>query len=346
MSFEIDFLPVGDASKSGDSIALRYGYGQLNPGQQTVVVVDGGTQETGAALVEHIRREYSTNHVEYAILTHPDLDHVAGLKVVIEQMDVRVLFMHRPWEHAAEIRDMFANPFSTTRLAQKIRRALEAAHDLEQLALRRRIKIVEPFAGGGTPDRAITFLGPTRDYYQSLICEFRETPEPRDTIAATFTAAKVAAQAVARWVRETLTSETLDDKGDTSAENNSSVITLFRWDGQQSLLTADAGIPALTRAVDFAGGNLTGLNILQIPHHGSRRNVGPSILNRLGARYAVISACKDGAPKHPSRKVINALIRRGIDVYCTSGKLLNHSVGSARYFSPAVAEIFNDYVEE
>lgn len=349
MPFEIDFLPVGDASKSGDSIALRYGYGQLLPGQQTVVVVDGGTQDSGRELVDHVRREYGTNVVDYAILTHPDLDHVAGLKIVLEEMDVRVLVMHRPWEHAAAIRDMFANPFTPSRLAEKIRRALEAAHDLEQLALRQGVQIIEPFAGGGTTDGALTFLGPNREYYQSLLCNFRETPEAKEGIAALLAFAKAAAQATVRWVRETLTFETLDDSGETSAENNSSAITLFRWDSTLVLLTADAGIPALMQAADAAslsGVNLKALNVLQVPHHGSRRNVGPMILSRLYAPHAIISVCKDGAPKHPSKKVINALIRRGMNVYCTSGHLLNYSVGSSRYFSAAVAESFSEYVEE
>lgn len=346
MPFEIDFLPVGDASKSGDSIALRYGYGQLLPGQQTVAVIDGGTQEAGGKLVEHIRREYSSDRVDYAILTHADLDHVAGLKVVVEEMDVRFLFMHRPWEHAAAIRDMFASSFSTTRLAEKIRRALEAAHDLEQLARRRRIQIMEPFAGGGTRDGAVTFLGPTQDYYQSLICAFRETPEPSEGMVSVLSVARATARSAVRWIKETLSVETLEDNGETSAENNSSVISLFHWDGQQVLFTADAGIPALTRAADFAGIDLTRLNLLQIPHHGSRRNVGPTILDRVRALHAVISVCKDGAPKHPSKKVINALIRRGTGVYCTSGKLLNYSAGSNRYFNPAVAETFSEYVEE
>src|SRR5690348_4417469 len=109
MPFEIDFLPVGDASKSGDSIAIRYGYGALIPGNQRVIVIDGGTQESGQALVDHVRQVYGTTAVDFAILTHPDLDHVAGLRVVLEQLKVGVLFMHCPWEHANEIRDMFAN---------------------------------------------------------------------------------------------------------------------------------------------------------------------------------------------------------------------------------------------
>ena len=53
---EIDFLPVGNGDKSGDAIAVRYGY----PGNYKVMVYDGGTKESGEALVEHIRKHYGT----------------------------------------------------------------------------------------------------------------------------------------------------------------------------------------------------------------------------------------------------------------------------------------------
>jgi hypothetical protein len=50
LGYEIDFLPVGNGDKSGDAIAVRYG----EPGNYKVMVVDGGTKESGQALVAHI----------------------------------------------------------------------------------------------------------------------------------------------------------------------------------------------------------------------------------------------------------------------------------------------------
>jgi hypothetical protein len=43
MDFEIEFLPVGDASKAGDAIVVRYG----SNGLYQVIVVDGGTDDAG-----------------------------------------------------------------------------------------------------------------------------------------------------------------------------------------------------------------------------------------------------------------------------------------------------------
>jgi hypothetical protein len=68
---------------------------------------------------------------------------------------------------------------------------------------------------------------------------------------------------------------------------------------------------------------------VQIPHHGSRRNVGPSILNSIlgpikpngtapHAR-AYVSAPRDD-DSHPRKMVLNAFLRRGFGVAATQGR--------------------------
>jgi hypothetical protein len=61
MAYEIDFLPVGDGSKSGDAIALRYG-NLGDPSQQMVIVIDGGYTDDGETLVDLIRTRYNTSY--------------------------------------------------------------------------------------------------------------------------------------------------------------------------------------------------------------------------------------------------------------------------------------------
>src|SRR5687768_13513744 len=98
MAYEVDFLPVGDGERSGDAIAVRFG--NLNdPNQQYVVVIDGGFTDTGMELVTHIKKFYNTTHVDLVISTHPDSDHAAGLSVVLSELTVSQLWMHKPWEH-------------------------------------------------------------------------------------------------------------------------------------------------------------------------------------------------------------------------------------------------------
>jgi beta-lactamase superfamily II metal-dependent hydrolase len=102
--------------------------------------------------------------------------------------------------------------------------------------------------------------------------------------------------------------------------------------GGRLVLTGDAGIPALTVAADYMEDfGLAGpLDFIQVPHHGSRRNVGPTILDRLLGGYpqsprasSFVSASRDDK-KHPSRQVTNAFCRRGAPVCSTEGRAIRH----------------------
>jgi len=131
--------------------------------------------------------------------------------------------------------------------------------------------------------------------------------------------------------------ETLSENGETSAENESSVILYANIGGQGLLFTGDAGIQALSRSVDFAKLNqinLEDLRFSQMPHHGSRRNISPSLLDKiLGPRVphgyhknktAFVSASKT-SDIHPRKSVVNAYIRRGVSVHATQGNARRHS---------------------
>jgi len=331
MGYEIDFLPVGNGERSGDAIALRFGNLLANPPQQTVVVVDGGYTESGVSLVEHIKRLYKTERVDVVVSTHPDADHSAGLAVVLEKLQVGQLWMHQPWNHTDDIARMFKNERVTDEsVTAAIRESLDSARDLERIAQRRGIPIVEPFTGLTDATGNVVVVGPDQTFYESLLPGYRCTPEPA---AKGFWAEAVQlVQEAIRKVAERWDIETLTDEGETSAENNSSAIVLVQCaPGRFALLTGDAGIPALTRTADYLASrrfDLSKLSFIQVPHHGSQRNVGPTILNRLVGpklgtetviKTAFVSAGKDGDPKHPAKKVMNAFRRRGAPVHATQG---------------------------
>jgi beta-lactamase superfamily II metal-dependent hydrolase len=325
MAFEIDFMAVGEGQRSGDAIALRFGNLNGSRGEQTICIIDGGTKESGEALVDHINQYYGTNSVNFVFNSHPDSDHASGLTVVLEKMDCGTLVMHRPWEHSNDIHHLFDDGRVTPKsLAGRMERNLTAAHDLEKIALDMSIQIVEPFQGTKNDAGTIRVLGPSIDYYHSLLCNFRDMPElgAESTFTEFF---KSLMDRAISWVDETLEVETLTDPqvDSVSAENNSSCIILFTIDDHKLLFTGDAGSDALILASDYAqsmGIALDDLYFLQVPHHGSKRNVGPTVLNRIKATTAFISAGKEAEPKHPSKRVTNALIRRGATICVTAGK--------------------------
>lgn len=357
MAYDIDYLPVGTGERSGDAIALRYG--NLGTSSQTVMVIDGGTLDSGKRLVEHIRDTYKTNQVDLVWCTHPDGDHACGLRVVLEELSVGALLMHQPWDHAADIRNLFHDGRITDNsLGVRIRASLQAAHDLEKTAKKLGVRIIEPFQSSKRVlinGAYFTVLGPSIAYYQSLLPQFRGTPEPVQGLAGLLQKGYRAGQDAIRWVFESMHVETLTDPTDangTSAENNSSLILHAEIEGYQFLFTGDAGCPALFAAIDHASRfpeiDLTNLQLFHVPHHGSRRNLGPTVLNRISAQNAFISAGPNGEPKHPSKKVVNALIRRGATVVSTKGAAVcnQHPTVNRPGWSPAIPLEFSMQVED
>ena len=307
MGFEVDYLPVGEGEKSGDAIAMRWGYLEGRRSDQCVIVIDGGTKESGQALVEHIHRYYRTNEVDLVVCTHCDADHASGLAVVLEQLRVGTLLMHEPWLHAEEIHRLVKDRRTTVRsLTRKMEAGLEAAHDLREVAERKGVPVAEPFTDPDAEcrDQRISILGPSEEYYKQLLSKFRCVPRTDPTPDLSLT---------------------------TSAENNSSTIIFLTILGRKLMFTGDAGVEALTHAMDYGqrrGLDFSNLELFDVPHHGSEHNIDPHVLARFRSRVAVVSAAPDGAPKHPSSRVTNALMDRGTAVYATQGHALHYGVNA------------------
>ncbi len=244
--------------------------------------------------------------------------------------------MHKPWEHLAGL-DLYAGRFASSTLESRVKRSLDAVKVLAEAAYQQGVKVVEPFTGVTGWGGIVQVVGPTLEYYEELLPAFRGMP---NVAASSGALAKIlqAAGAVATRVRESLSIETLTDTGTTSAENNTSAILQFTFNGQRFLLTGDAGIQALDGAadrLDALGVGPDSLELVQVPHHGSDENVGPTVLDRLlglrpgldvQTRYGVVSAAVDGETcGHPSRQVTNAFRRRGTPVYATKGVNLRYA---------------------
>lgn len=330
--FEIDVLDV-ESTKSGDAITIRYAVN----GATTIHVVDGGFQDTGGKVVEHINTHYGNpQYIHHVVVTHPDGDHAGGLRKVLEEFEVGELWMLRPWIYADELIDRFSRFSSVENLKKRLKDIYSNIAALEEIAEERGIVIREPFQGARIG--SFIAMAPTRERYLDLVVESERTPEAvkeeqtaaENSFKAFYEAskAKVIAFLKAAWGEESFSPE------ETSAENEMSVVQYANLHGHRILLTGDAGRTGLTEAADyapFAGLALPGIDRFQVPHHGSRRNVSTEVLDRwLGPQLtespkegsetftALISAAK-ADEHHPRKSVIRAMIHRGAKVVSTEG---------------------------
>ncbi|MGS6472824.1 ComEC/Rec2 family competence protein [Pseudomonas aeruginosa] len=336
--YEIDFLPVGEGERSGDAIAVRWAEGD----GFKVLIYDGGTKASGQRLVNHVKKHYQTNHVDYVVNSHPDGDHASGLSVVLEQLSVGEVWMHRPWAHSAIIRDYFRDGRITDEsLSVRLQTKMAAAYKLETLAVAKGIPVSEPFQGSRVGP--FTVLSPAQDWYvHDLVADFAKSPEKKVALEAftedALTGLAKAVREAIQLIAEDWDVELLREQVTTSAENESSVILLAQFGNKGVMLTGDGGVQALDQAERYAASQglalPTLLRFIQVPHHGSRNNVSTSLLDRIvGQRKAAndgkttktafVSASAK-SETHPRKMVVNAFIKRGAAVYTTKKGGMRH----------------------
>ena len=143
MSYEIDFLNVGEESKSGDAICLRF----KDSAQRWVTgVIDGGSKDSGEKLCDHIEKYYGTKEIDFVLNTHPDADHTSGLISVLEKLIVKKLYMHLPWTHINDITPFLTDKRVTKEsLLKRMKDNIGYAYELFELAQKKKIPIEEPF---------------------------------------------------------------------------------------------------------------------------------------------------------------------------------------------------------
>lgn len=308
--FEVEFQSVGEGEKSGDAITLRF----TDPasGQDVIGIVDAGFTDTGARVVQHVLSYYGTNDVDFVISTHPDEDHINGMGIVMRNLNVRHLMMHRPALHG--------HPENS---------GSRPAEELTKLAQNQGAKVIEPFTGVGGYGGALLIAGPSKPYYEQLLAEQQVTQK---TVVAKRSFAERFLGEAATLVERALSGFPIeisfDDAGGTNPRNNSAVIVSFVFDETHVLLPSDAGVPAITQALDYLDSQertSAPLELIALPHHGSRHNLDLDTIKRLvgaahtSTRVGTAIASVSVESKLPSPRVANAFGRRGYPVFRTSG---------------------------
>jgi beta-lactamase superfamily II metal-dependent hydrolase len=343
---EIEFLAVGAGSKAGDAIIARYGEKKA----YELMLIDGGTADTGDKIVAHLKKYFGQTALEHVLLTHSDADHASGLRTVLNEIPVKNLWLHLPWFLSADAIALFKDKrWTKDGLQAAIKKEYDIIGEIFDIACARGCQVYYPFQGNNIGPFRI--LSPSQYAYLHLLPQFEKTPDADQSLieAASIWVGKasmmqklleLAKAKVESWTTETWNQERLKDGGATSASNESSVV-LYGSFGESArvLLTGDAGVRALTWAADYAvsvGLPLQQFSFVQIPHHGSRRNVGPTILTRLlgpiqpegsKARFRAFVSAPADDDTHPRRIVLNAFKRRGCKIISTQGSNKIHYGG-------------------
>lgn len=316
--FEVFFLFLGNA----DSILIRH----HAPGGKTVILIDGGAKQD-TPVVRKFLAEIGETRLHHVVCSHPHLDHGGGL---IDLVKDRSLSIDMGWVHAGDLLIDRINTSKYSTYSNLLRRAQASKQTQEELIAAfaaRRIRVYEPFAFNWIGPLQV--VSPTLEFYHSQMERIRrddivemlnERYKRRDNRA--LLESIFGNETEAQLIEE---AEELGGEPTSPANEVSTVLYLpfIQSDGAKKhfLLTADAGTEALThlaQASAQANHILFQLNWMQLPHHGSRRNLNVNLINYFCPRTAFISA--EGSKKHPSVKLVNAVKSAGGTVYSTHYK--------------------------
>lgn len=317
--YEIDMLDV----KAADAFLIHAFVKQPSGSEyEYVVLVDAGNEGDGEKILNHIQKYYTQQYIDLAIITHCDADHYGGMKYLIDKHNERKAFsIKKVWVHDPYVH-VDVDDVKYIRKKETLRDRLDAAYAfsdgsnllgmLDDSNINRR----EVFSGDSCDVLKINVLGPDKEYYESLIPEFRvdldfKEDQPDDEYG----------QSVRSFQsKEQFFSEALEDAHDDRSQvNQSSIIFSFCPNDKVFLFTGDAGKDALGRIIKNNQG-LKGIEWLKVPHHGSKHNLNNAIISHLQPKISFISTEK--YQKYANKCTVNALKKVG-DVYSTHSDRAN-----------------------
>lgn len=300
MDFVIDFVYVGD----GDGIII---WGR-NPNERDFVFfLDGGNQEYGTKIVQHykkwIKPHLYENRTIAFINSHPHTDHINGLIEIVKELGEEITWgiYNDPVKFISEeLRKNIKQSALRKEDADidHLYKSFQKVQELNDLCEQYNIEIKEALTDVFNY-KEIKIVSPTREFYTSKVQMFTNIDFLK---RVDYTNSPVE-------VDETLESlkpcAIVDEKNDASPENlSATVIELIDSSSNRYLLTSDAGVESFDD-MEKNGFDTENLTIVQLPHHGSRRNISTNWIGKFAPEMFIISA--QGNTKHPRKAVLSCI---------------------------------------
>lgn len=273
------------------------------------VLVDGGDKEFGETVAEFLN-DRNIKQIDYLIATHSDSDHIGGLNYVLENFEFKHIFrpfqismnsdntvyeyedLKEAYEH---IVDNYSNPkiskVTTSVYRTFIKNIYDETYTLEGNTLETKITVFYDGLKIGGTNYEIEFFGPLKRDVEIIFSDYSTETDGFATVGYGATNANDASSIF------TLTC--YDDKylfmGD--ARFTDSDLTdrdYSEWDFIESLTTSEKA--------KFAD-----IDVLMLPHHGSKYSTCEELLDLVLPRFVVVSAGVDNKYGHPHDEVLERL---------------------------------------
>ena len=333
--YEIDMLNV----KAADAFLIHF-FDSDDHDTEYIVLVDGGNYNDGKTIAEFIRTNYTHDYIDLAICTHCDKDHYGGIMYLLEQqrdngednMNIREIWVNDPADHVTLGEVKWIRKESTLQVKARSVYDLNGNNMLDvldELCKKSKIQRYEPFSDANAYQNGvyisskwnglIKVLGPSVEFYESLVIDFRNDLKRKDYETDESSDEKV------EFEDDKAYSKTVAEAGDDpSPHNQSSVIVKFVPNDHVYLFMGDAGRAAIDAMPNNLIAEIKNIYWLKIPHHGSKYNLDNDVVNHLNPQVAYISTEKYG--HYLSKAIVNVLKQLGAKIYTTNinGSMCHH----------------------
>jgi hypothetical protein len=310
---ELTFLDA----RQGDAVWVRWGDGRQ-------LLVDMGTSATGRGLADRFRAlPTDERSFELLVVTHVDIDHINGvLSGLVDPVEpVPVTFADvwfNGWEHLhGEVPADERSPLEPMGGAQgelltswlrdhAWNDAFDRAAVVRTDTTLPRIELPDGLT--------ITVLAPVQQRLTELIGKWQEEVSAaleRGDLEEVSPGLESMGPSTPPTLESAVDLELLSEdpfEPDDSPSNASSIALLLEHDGKRALLTGDATAEELIGGLALIDEAPIAVDLVKLPHHGSRNNVSRALIQALDCPLWVFSS--DGTTfRHPDAIAVSRVIR-------------------------------------
>ena len=302
MDFSIDMLSVGDA----DAIILWL----KQDSTDIIVFLDGGKKGDGYEVIKHYEKYIKPNLPNKPLLivinSHPHHDHIGGLPEIISHFktDIRRVYFNDPLQYIGYMQRNLITEYhqlnNTNRQISALYESLKEVDSFKDLLNKYGLSPCPIFSDTNLGHSFFSVLGPSEEFYKQKVQFFTNK-----TSLENMRLLKEVEENINEVYEGLIPCKVVDEKNDASAENlTSTIIQLTDSSNRRYLFTADAGVDSFESAQEN-GFNMSNFHIVQLPHHGGRRNINTNWIGQFNPKQYWISA--GGNKKHPRRAVIECI---------------------------------------
>lgn len=340
---QVEMLDVGAA----DSFLIYYTcIDDSHHKNDRLILIDGGNYSDGEKIIKHINKYYpNRGYIDLVIVTHPDDDHIGGIVRLLEAirdeeddyLKINNIAINDPSKHGYIPNDVKNNVKDET-----LKKRLRSAYDVNGDSSKNLLNLIdeinihreEVFAGSTHHYMPLKILGPTEEYYKTLIPNFRGINlNFKDSVYPDNNKEYDDSKDIETNDSLSPTLDSTDD--DTSAPNRSSIIFTFSpWKDIKYLFTGDASRESFNNIPSQLVSYYKNVYWLKVPHHGSAHNLDSDLIKMFNPKVAYISTEKEG--HYLDRCTLNALKRHGVNVYSTHkyNSMLSNGFQQREDYSP------------